>query len=108
MMSTTTKSVHAQTKKPRRSHRPIHAKAPKAARVAAQSTAKVVADVKTQSRVQTGRLKLLEKLLARHEGAGRTEAAEETRSQIEDLQREMRMLEQDVKAMQATDATMAE
>jgi len=86
-------------KHPRRSHRPIIAKGRKAARLQAESNAKVVAETTSRLKLHAGRLKVLRKLLARQEGAGKSADAAATKAQIETVNEEMRVLEMDLVAM---------
>ena len=102
-MAATTGGIFSQTKKKRRCTREMlkhgGGKTNKAAKVVAASADKTVANTQKSIGVLAQKLKLLEKLLARHEAAGKRDAAAETQGQIDGIKTEIRMLEGDVKAL---------
>ena len=103
----TTSGNHADGhKKPRRSHRPIIAKGKKAARLAAEAEATVLAETSRQLKEKAQKVKLLRKISTRQKDAGKTAEAAETIGQIEALNAEMRLLEMDLVAMAGGDAQM--
>jgi hypothetical protein len=103
-MEATTGGIFSQTKKKRRSTREMlkhgGGKTNKAARVNAASAATAVANTQKNIGVLAAKLKLLEKLLARHEAAGKRDEAAETQGQIDAVKTEIRLLEVDIKALQ--------
>ena len=100
MSASTSGHLRTQTKKPRRSTHPLRTKESKSARLQAEDAAKAVADTCKNRGVLVAKLKLLEKLVARQQAAGKQNAARETQQQVDDLKRDLRMLELDVKALQ--------
>ena len=99
-MSTTTKGNHSHHhKKPRRSTRPVISKGPKSAAREAENAAKVVAETHERKRLLHEKLRLLEKLTARHEKAGKNEDAEESRQKIESAKGELHLLDMDLQAL---------
>ena len=108
-MSASTTSTHSNGHmKPRRTSRPLIAKGPKGARLAAEERRGTIADTLKQTTLLVGKLKLLQKLLARQESAGKTAAATETRVQIDMLKSEISILEMDVSALSSAEDQMVE
>ena len=73
-------------KKTRRVHRALAEKGPKSARVQKEASEKAAADVAVVSKLDFERIKRLQKLLARHEAAGKMDLASDVREQIAQIQ----------------------
>ena len=73
-------------KKTRRVHRALTEKGPKSLRIHKEATQRAAAEEAVASKLDFERIKRLQKLLTRHEAAGKMDLASEVREQIAQLQ----------------------